>query len=392
MLDDRPESRHPEFRHFMLQEIYEQPDVVQACLAQYFNFDWLQDHDCDRTSRSPVQLGLPESIYDDLAEIHIIACGTSLHASLVGQYWLEQLAGIPTRVRYASEFRETPFPLTVKTLTIAVTQSGETADTLKALKFEQQRRSQRSQLDPAYRPHLLGLTNQSASTLHQRVDYILQAPSGREVGVAATKSFVAQLMVFYALALDLAARRQTLSSDRIHQLLRELERLPEKIAQILEAADAIAQLAKELVDTQDFIFLARGINYPIALEGALKLKETSYIHAEGYAAGEFLHGPIAILDEKVAVVAIAMRGQVYDQTLANLQKVKSRGAKLIGMTTPENSEAAALFDVLLPMPDVDELLSPILTIIPLQLLAYYITVYRGLDVDRPRGLTKSLTT
>lgn len=388
MLDDRAEFRHPEFRHFMLQEIYEQPDVVQACLAQYLNLGWLQSHASGQASGSPIQLGLPASLYDDLAEIHLLACGTSLHASLVGQYLLEQLVGIPTRVRYASEFRETPFPLTANTLTIAVTQSGETADTLKALEFEQQRRSQ---LAPPFHPRLLGLTNQPASTLQQQVDYILHAPSGREVGVAATKSFVAQLMVFYALALDLAAQRETLSSDRIYELLRELERLPRKMAQILEAADAIAQLAKDLVDTQDFIFLARGINYPIALEGALKLKETSYIHAEGYAAGEFLHGPIAILDEKVAVVAIAMPGQVYDKTLVNLQKVKSRGARLIGITTPESSDAAALFDALLPMPHVDELLSPILTAVPLQLLAYYITVYRGLDVDRPRGLTKSLT-
>jgi glucosamine--fructose-6-phosphate aminotransferase (isomerizing) len=388
MLDDRAEFRHPEFRHFMLQEIYEQPDVVQACLAQYLNLGWLQSHASGQASGSPIQLGLPASLYDDLAEIHLLACGTSLHASLVGQYLLEQLVGIPTRVRYASEFRETPFPLTTNTLTIAVTQSGETADTLKALEFEQQRRSQ---LAPPFHPHLLGLTNQPDSTLQQQVDYILHAPSGREVGVAATKSFVAQLMVFYALALDLAAQRETLSSDRIYELLRELERLPRKMAQILEAADAIAQLAKDLVDTQDFIFLARGINYPIALEGALKLKETSYIHAEGYAAGEFLHGPIAILDEKVAVVAIAMPGQVYDKTLVNLQKVKSRGARLIGITTPESSDAAALFDALLPMPHVDELLSPILTAVPLQLLAYYITVYRGLDVDRPRGLTKSLT-
>jgi glucosamine--fructose-6-phosphate aminotransferase (isomerizing) len=380
MLDDRPE-----FRHFMLQEIYAQPEVVQACLEKYLNLDWAQNH----ASESPIHLGLPATLYNDLAQIHIVACGTSLHASLVGQYLLEQLAGIPTRVRYASEFPDHPFPLTANTLTIAVTQSGETADTLKALVFEQQRRSQ---LAPAFRPRLLGLTNQPDSTLQQRVDHILHAPSEQEVGVAATKSFVAQLMVFYVLALDLAVRRQMLSSDRLNILLRELERLPEKIARILEVTDAIAQLAKDLVDVQNFIFLARGVNYPIALEGALKLKETSYIHAEGYAAGEFLHGPLAILDEKVAVVAIAMPGQVYNKTLANLQKVKSRGARLIGITTPENSAAAALFDALLPIPDVDELFSPILTVIPLQLLAYYITVYRGLDVDRPRGLTKSLST
>lgn len=386
MLDDRPEP-HPEFQHFMLQEIYEQPDVIQACLEKYFNSDRLQNHASGHAAKSPMQVGLPDPIYEDLTEIHLLACGTSLHASLVGQHLLEQVAGIPTRVRYASEFPEAPFPLSANTLTIAVTQSGETADTLKALEFEQQRRSQ---LTPPYRPHLLGLTNQPASTLQKQVNYILHAPSGREVGVAATKSFVAQLMVFYALALDLAARKQTLSSDRLNILLRELEQLPGKIARILEEADAIAQLAKDLVDTQNFIFLGRGINYPIALEGALKLKETSYIQAEGYAAGEFLHGPIAILDEKVAVVAIAMPGQVYDKTLGNLQKVKSRGARLIGITPPENPEAADLFGSLLPMPDVDELLSPILTVIPLQLLAYYITVYRGLDVDRPRGLTKSL--
>src|SRR6476469_1503809 len=216
MLGDRPNPPDSsEFRHFMLKEIYEQPDVVQGCLEQYFSSGAIQT-----SPGSPIQLGWPATFYENLTEIQIVGCGTSLHASLVGQYLLEQVAGIPTRVRYASEFPDRPFPLTANTVTIAVTQSGETADTLKALAFEQARRSQ---LAAPYQPRFLGLTNQPASTLQQRVGHLLQAPSGPEVGVAATKSFVAQLMVFYALALDLAVRRQTISRDRLHTLLRELE-------------------------------------------------------------------------------------------------------------------------------------------------------------------------
>lgn len=378
MLGDRPP-----FEHFMLREIHEQPQVVQDCLEHYLN---------PRTSSSEfassaIALGIPPEFLAEVEQIHLLACGTSFHASLIAQALLEQWIGIPTRVRIASAFCDAPLPLTPNTLTIAVTQSGETADTLNALALDQQRRSHQA-LELQQRS--LGITNQPNSTLTQRVQHTLPALSGKEVGIAATKSFMAQLVVFYSLALDLATRRQTLPSDRIDALIQGLERLPGQINQILEESDAIAHLAKELVNTQNVICLGRGINHAIALEGALKLKETSYSHAEGYASGEFLHGPIAMLDERVAVIAIAMPGPTYEQGLANLQKVKTRGARLIGLTTPD-AATQDLFDAIVPLPTVDEWLSPFLTVIPLQLLAYYITVYRGLDVDRPRGLQKSLS-
>lgn len=376
-------SDRPPFEHFMLREIYEQPQVVQDCLEHYLN---------PRTSSSEfassaIALGIPPEFLAEVEQIHLLACGTSFHASLIAQALLEQWIGIPTRVRIASTFCDAPLPLTPNTVTIAVTQSGETADTLNALALDQQRRSHQA---PELQQRSLGITNQPNSTLTQRVQHTLPALSGKEVGIAATKSFMAQLVVFYSLALDLAARRQTLPSDRIDALIQGLERLPGQMNQILEESDAIAHLAKELVNTQNVICLGRGINHAIALEGALKLKETSYSHAEGYASGEFLHGPIAMLDERVAVIAIAMPGPTYEQGLANLQKVKTRGARLIGLTTPD-AATQDLFDAIVPLPTVDEWLSPFLTVIPLQLLAYYITVYRGLDVDRPRGLQKSLS-
>lgn len=372
----------------MLKEIYEQPSVAQACLDAYLNENWNPSD----SERSPFRLNLPDDFYRDLAQIHIVSCGTSFHASLVGQYLLEQIAGIPTRVKIASEFRYAPFPLTPHTLTIGVTQSGETADTLSALELEQQRRSSHQAVP--YQPRLLGITNQPNSSITRLVNYALTPPAGPEVGVAATKSFIAELLAFYCLALDLAYRCQAIGPEQVSSLVQGLRRLPGQIAQLLEEADAIAHLAKELVEIQDFIVLGRGINYPIALEGALKLKETSYTHAEGYAAGEFLHGPIAMLDETVGVIAIAMPGQVYDKVLSNVQRVKDRGPQLIGITAqpnPNSDDAKNLFAHELSIPLIDEWLSPILTVIPLQLLAYYITVHRGLNVDQPRSLTKAVT-
>ncbi len=375
-------SDRPPFEHFMLREIYEQPQVVQDCLEHYLN-----PRTSSEFASSAIALGMPPEFLAEVEQIHLLACGTSFHASLIAQALLEQWIGLPTRVRIASMFCDAPLPLTPNTVTIAVTQSGETADTLNALALDQQRRSHQA-LELQQRS--LGVTNQPNSTLTQRVQHTLPALSGKEVGIAATKSFMAQLVVFYSLALDLAARRQTLPSDHIDALMQGLERLPGQINQILEESDAIAHIAKELVNTQNVICLGRGINHAIALEGALKLKETSYSHAEGYASGEFLHGPIAMLDERVAVIAIAMPGPTYEQGLANLQKVKTRGARLIGLTT-HDAATKDLFDAIVPLPTVDEWLSPFLTVIPLQLLAYYITVYRGLDVDRPRGLQKSLS-
>ena len=373
------------FRHFMLKEIYEQPGVVRTCLEAYLNDNW---HPEDKT-QSPINLGLAPKLYTDLEKIQILACGTSWHASLVGKYLLEQLAGIPTMVQYSSEFRYAPAPLTANTLTIGVTQSGETADTLAALEMEKRRRI--GQL-PQYEPRLLGITNRAESSLAPIVNGIIETHAGIEIGVAATKTFVAQLVAFYCLALDLAWQRQTLTSHRLEEILTGLRQLPAQIEMILESQERyIEELAHSFAETHDFIFLGRGINFPIALEGALKLKEISYIHAEGYPAGEMKHGPIALLDAKVPVVAIAMPGNVYEKVLSNAQEAKARDARLIGVTPMNDQDAAETFDDLLPVPGVEELLSPILTVIPLQLLAYHIAARRGLDVDQPRNLAKSVT-
>ncbi len=373
------------FRHFMLKEIHEQPAVVDTCLETYLNPAW----NAENSQESPINLGLAAEIWDNLENIQILACGTSWHASLVGKYLLEQLAGIPTSVQYSSEFRYAPSPLTTNTLTIGVTQSGETADTLAALEMEKQRRSG---LASTYQPRILGITNRPESTLAHMVDQVINTHAGIEIGVAATKTFVAQLMGFYFLAIDLAYRRQSLSLERIEAIIKGLRQLPAQIELIIEKqTDHIEELAHDFVETQDFIFIGRGINFPIALEGALKLKEISYIHAEGYPAGEMKHGPIALLDTKVPVVAIAMPGIVHDKVLSNAQEAKARDARLIGVTSTDDQAARSTFDDLLPVPEVEELLSPVLAVIPLQLLAYYIAARRGLDVDQPRNLAKSVT-
>jgi len=371
------------FKHFMLKEIYEQPGVVRACLEAYFDSNWHAS-----TASSPIKLGLPAELYTDLEQIQIVACGSSWHSALVGKYLLEQVAGIPTSVQYASEFRYAPSPLTPNTLTIGVTQSGETADTLAALAMEKERRSG---LAAKFQSRLLGITNRPESTLGQMVPHLIDTHAGMEIGVAATKTFVAQLMAFYALALDLAHRRQSVTPDRLEQILTGLQQLPAEIELILESQERyIEQLVHEFAETQDFIFIGRGINFPIALEGALKLKEISYIHAEAYPAGEMKHGPIALLDVKVPVVAIAMPGSVYEKVISNAQEAKARDSRLIGVT-PANGSDADTFNDVIPVPLVDELLSPILTVIPLQLLAYHIAARRGLDVDQPRNLAKSVT-
>jgi glutamine---fructose-6-phosphate transaminase (isomerizing) len=374
------------FKHFMLKEIYEQPGVVRACLESYFDGNWTAD-----AARPPVTLGLADGLLDNLAHIQIVACGTSWHAGLVGKYLLEQLAGISTTVHYASECRYAPAPIVPNTLTIGVTQSGETADTLAALEMEKKRRSTFA-LGSGREARLLGITNRPESSLGDLIPNIIDTHAGIEIGVAATKTFVAQVMAFYALALDLTYRRQAKSPAEIETLLIGLRQLPAQMEIVLESQERyIEQLAHDFAETQDFIFLGRGINFPIALEGALKLKEISYIHAEGYPAGEMKHGPIALLDAKVPVVTIAMPGTVYEKVLSNAQEARARDARLIGVTPMDEQEAADTFDTLIPVPHVDEVLSPILTVIPLQLLAYHIAARRGLDVDQPRNLAKSVT-
>ena len=372
------------FKHFMLKEIYEQPGVVRASLEAYLDPEWTVD-----SNTNPVRLGLPDRFYEELEHIQIVACGTSWHAGLVGRYLLEHLADIPTQVHYASEFRYSPTPLMPNTLTIGVTQSGETADTLSALDMEKRRRLDQ---DPKFATRMLGITNRTDSTLGHMVPDLIDTRAGIEIGVAATKTFSAQLVAFYCLALDLAVRRRTLTPERLGAIVEGLRQLPAQMEAILEVQERyIGELSHQFAETQDFIFLGRGINYPIALEGALKLKEISYIHAEGYPAGEMKHGPIALLDAKVPVVAIAVPGLVYEKVLSNSQEAKARDAQLIGVTTMNDEHAAEVFDDQLPIPTVDELLSPLLTVIPLQFLAYHIAARRGLDVDQPRNLAKSVT-
>ncbi|HEY9689187.1 MAG TPA: glutamine--fructose-6-phosphate transaminase (isomerizing) [Coleofasciculaceae cyanobacterium] len=375
------------YRHYMLKEIFEQPGVVRDCLAAYFsNGTGVSGLEA---GRSPVTLGLPEEWLADSQQIQILACGTSWHASLVGKYLLEGLAGIPTSVQYASEFRSAPAPIRPYTLTIGVTQSGETADTLAALEVD---RDRRAHLAPEYQARLVGISNRPENTIGRIADCVIPTHAGIEIGVAATKTFVTQLIAFYALAIDLGLRRETLSVDRAAELIAGLHQLPHQIEHILEKQNAkIEALAHEFSETRDFIFIGRGLNFPIALEGALKLKEISYIHAEGYPAGELKHGPIALLDDKVPVVAIATPGQVYDKVLSNAQEARARDARILGVVAEGDALAADLFNPAIAVPVTDEWLFPILNVVPLQLLSYYIAARRGLDVDQPRNLAKSVT-
>ena len=376
------------FRHYMLKEIHEQPEVVRTSLETYLNPNW---HAAENPDFSPINLGLSSQLYENTDYIQIVACGTSWHASLIGKYLLEQLAGIPTTVDYASEYRYSPKPVIPNTLTIGVTQSGETADTIAALEMEQARRSK---LESKYQPQLLAITNRPESAIGQLCNHIINIQAGIEIGVAATKTFIALVLSFYYLALDLAYSRKTLSNDRLAEIIDGLRNLPDNIEKILETQEgAIEELAHDFTqETEDFIFIGRGINFPIALEGALKLKEISYIHAEAYPAGEMKHGPIALLDHKVPVVAVAMPGSVYEKVISNAQEAKARDARLIGVTSAMNAqEASTTFDDILTVPEVEELLSPILAVIPLQLLSYHIAAIKGLDVDQPRNLAKSVT-
>ena len=372
------DKRH--FRHFMLKEIHEQPETAALWVARHLPAGLPADR--------PVALPFDDSFYAGIERIEILACGTSRHAALVGAHLLEQFAGIPTAVHYASEFRYAPPPLAPNTLTIGVTQSGETADTLAALAMEADRRQIHP--DPSFAPRQLGVTNRPESSLSRQVPHILDIGAGIEVGVAATKTFLGQLLAFYGLTLAFAAQRGQRSIEEIQYLAGALRDVPQQLQDLVHLHDQrLEGLAHRFADTQDVIFLGRGINYPIALEGALKLKEISYIHAEGYPAGEMKHGPIALLDANVPVVSIAVPGTVFEKVLSNAQEAKARDAQLIGVA-PQGPDTD-LFDELLPVPEVSEWVSPLLTVVPMQLLSYHIAAHRGLDVDQPRNLAKSVT-
>ena len=368
------------FRHFMLKEIYEQSETARLWTDRYLPLG-LPDE-------APIALPFEDSFYEGIERIQILACGTSRHAAMVGAHLLEQFAGIPTTVFYASEFRYAPPPLTANTLTIGVTQSGETADTLAALSMEAKRREAYGKI--AFDSRQLGITNRLESSITRQVPNILDIGAGIEVGVAATKTFLGQLLAFYGLTISFASRRNHCSFKEVSKLINELRTVPSQLITLIKKHDEIAEsLAQHFVEVQNVIFLGRGINYPIALEGALKLKEISYIHAEGYPAGEMKHGPIALLERRVPVVSIATPGVVFDKVLSNAQEAKARDSQLIGVA-PEG-RASEIFDALMPIPEVSEWISPLLAVVPLQLLSYHIAANRGLDIDQPRNLAKSVT-
>lgn len=360
------------YKHFMLKEIHEQPDVIRNILVGKLH-----------TSDYPIVLNevkLTKDTLKNLNRIQIIACGTSLHAAMIGKYIIEDFCGIPVDVEASSEYIYRKTVTDEHTLVIGVSQSGETADTLTAIKQSKTRGS-----------HILIITNRPDSAMAREADSLIPVSAGIEVSVAATKSYIAQLTSIYLLALYMAEVKGTMQISELKNLKAEMLLLPQKIEQILAHKEDIQACARKYANTRDFIYVARGINYPTALEGALKLKEISYINATGYPAGELKHGPIAMLDETMPVLSILMKGSVYEKLLSNSEEAKARNARMIALTNSTDSKLDDLFDYIIRVPEVIELLSPIVAMIPLQLVAYYIAEFLGKDVDQPRNLAKSVT-
>lgn len=360
------------FKHFMLKEIHEQPDVIRNVLSgKLYNID-------EPISLKEVQL--TKETLKNLNRIQVIACGTSLHAAMVGKYLIEEFCNIPVDVEASSEYIYRKTVTDKNTLVIGVSQSGETADTLTAIKQSKEKGS-----------HVLIITNRPDSAMAREADSLVPINAGIEVSVAATKSYIAQLISFYLLAIYMAEIKGSVDADFLTELKKELIIIPQKIEMILAHKEEIQKCAKAYSSHKDFIYIARGINFPTALEGALKLKEISYINATGYPAGELKHGPIAMLDETMPVLAILTQGKVYEKILSNAEEAKARNAKLIALTNSTDEKLKELFDFILQVPEVNELLSPVIAMIPLQLLAYYIAEFLGKDVDQPRNLAKSVT-
>jgi glucosamine--fructose-6-phosphate aminotransferase (isomerizing) len=362
-------------KHFMLKEIYEQPSAARDTILGRVSLDrgriFLED------------LHIDDETFRTLEKVTVIACGTSWHAGLVGKYLIEALAQVPVEVDYGSEYRYRNPIVAGKELAVVITQSGETADTLAALR-EARRKGASS----------IAICNVVGSMATREANGTVYTHAGPEIGVASTKAFTSQLVALHLLALYLAQTRGTLSEAAIRRHIEELLQIPQIIEQALRASAPTEKVAERFYSHTDFLFLGRGINYPIALEGALKLKEISYIHAEGYPAGEMKHGPIALIDEKMPVVAIAPNDHVFEKMIGNVQEAKARGASVIAITTEGDNRMAPVLDandVNLPMPATTALLTPIVMTIPLQLLAYHIAVRRGCDVDQPRNLAKSVT-
>lgn len=360
------------FDHFMLKEIYEQPRSIKDNMRGRLNIDLRE-----------VTLG---GIIDYQAKILnanriiIVACGTSWHAGLVGEYLIEDLARIPVEVEYASEFRYRNPIITEKDLVIAISQSGETADTLAAIELAKSKGAT-----------IFGICNVVGSSIARATHAGSYTHAGPEIGVASTKAFTAQVTVLTLMALVFAHRKGTISESKYHQLLLGLDQIPMKVEELLKMDEQIKHISSIYKEANNFLYLGRSYNFPIALEGALKLKEISYIHAEGYPAAEMKHGPIALIDENMPVVVIAPNKGAYEKILSNVQEVKARGGKIIAIVTQGDRDVAELADHIIEIPETEEELTPLITVIPLQLLAYHIAIMRGCNVDQPRNLAKSVT-
>ncbi|HUO78130.1 MAG TPA: glutamine--fructose-6-phosphate transaminase (isomerizing) [Thermodesulfovibrionales bacterium] len=360
------------YKHFMLKEMYEQPRAVADTLRGRFSLETGEIY--------LEEFGLREEDVKSIERIFIVACGTSWHAALIGKYLIEEIARIPVEVDIASEFRYRNPLIVPNDLLIAITQSGETADTL-AVQREAKRLGAK----------VMAICNVVGSSSAREADAVFYTHSGPEIGVASTKAFTSQITALYLFTVALALKKGRTDHDMVMNLLQEILTIPDKIEQILARNEEMETIAKELFKAKNFLYLGRGIHYPIALEGALKLKEITYIHAEGYPAGEMKHGPIALIDEEVPVVFLAPKGPLREKVISNIQEVKSRGGKIISLINQGDTDVAQLSHYSISIPDTNSYLTTILLVIPLQLLAYHIGVLRGCDVDQPRNLAKSVT-
>ena len=360
------------YDHFMLKEIFEQPRSIADSMRGRVLAD-----------AGTLQLGGLRDYMDQLARserIIILGCGTSWHAGLVAEYLFEELARIPVEVEYASEFRYRNPIINEGDIVIAISQSGETADTLAAIELAKSKGAT-----------IFGVCNVVGSSIARATDAGAYTHAGPEIGVASTKAFTAQVTVLTIMALSVAHRKGTITDGLFRQLLIELEGIPDKVARVLESAQKIREIAYIFTYARNFIYLGRGMNFPVALEGALKLKEISYIHAEGYPAAEMKHGPIALIDEDMPVVVIATKDGSYEKVVSNIQEVKARKGRVIAITTEGDTDLPGMVDFTIEIPKVHDMLMPLISVVPLQLLAYDIAVMRGRNVDQPRNLAKSVT-
>lgn len=360
------------YPHFMLKEINEQPDTIADCMRGRLI-----------VYENRVQLGGLSGVLDRLLKarrVIIAACGTSWHAGLVGEYMFEYLAKMPVEVEYASEFRYRDPLVNEQDVLLVISQSGETADTLAAMREAQSRGAL-----------VLGICNVVGSTIARDTDAGVYTHAGPEIGVASTKAFTAQVTVLSMMALLLAEKRGEISDERLKELITELDSIPDKVSRILDNGKEIEELSRMFTYAPNFLYLGRSYNFPVALEGALKLKEISYIHAEGYPAAEMKHGPIALIDEHMPVVVVAATDHTNEKMISNIEEVKARKGRVIAITTENNTEVSRLAEFSITIPETSDLFSPLLTVIPLQLMSYYIAVNRKCDVDKPRNLAKSVT-